>query len=65
MNELIVKLVNVQNFQIKNMVNDQIRKLRKYHGKICVDLLCPYVMRRKGQKENLNLKDVTMIDPIT
>ena len=22
-------------------------------------------MRRKGQKENLNLKDVTMIDPIT
>ena len=33
--------------------------------KICVYIIYPYVIRRKGQKENLILKDVTMLDPVT
>ena len=39
--------------------------MRKYDKKICVDIIGPYVIIRKGQKENLNLKTVTMIDPGT
>ena len=39
--------------------------MRKYDKKICVDIIGPYVIIRKGQKENLNLKNVTMIDPGT
>ena len=34
-------------------------------NKLCVDLIFPYVIIRKGQRENLNLKSVTMIDPVT
>ena len=30
-----------------------------------VDIIGPYVIRIKGQKENLHLKSVTVIDPIT
>ena len=33
--------------------------------KLCVDIIGPYFIRRKGQKLNLNLKAVTMIDPVT
>ena len=33
--------------------------------KLCVDIIGTYVIRRKGQKENLNLKPVTTIDPVT
>ena len=33
--------------------------------KICVDLIGPYIILRKGMKENLNLKAVTMIDHVT
>ena len=33
--------------------------------KLCVDLIGPQVIRIKVQKENLNLKAVTMIDPVT
>ena len=33
-------------------------------NKICVDLIGPYKIRRKG-KDPLILKDVTMIDPVT
>ena len=34
-------------------------------NKLCVYLIEPYDIRRKGKKGNLNLKVVTMIDPIT
>ena len=34
-------------------------------NKLCLDLTDPYIKLRKGKKENLNLKDVTMIDPVT
>ena len=30
-----------------------------------VDLIGPYATRRKGKKEILHLKDVTMINPVT
>ena len=33
--------------------------------KPCVYLIGPYAIRRKQNKENLNLKAVTMIDPVT
>ena len=34
-------------------------------NKICVDLTGPYFIRIKEQKENLNIKDITMIYPVT
>ena len=34
-------------------------------GKICVDLIGTYIIQRKLKKEHLNLKAVTMIDPVT
>ena len=34
-------------------------------NKICVDIIGPYVIRCKGKKENLDLKAVTMFDPVT
>ena len=34
-------------------------------NKLCVDLIGTYVIRRKVQKEHLNLKAVTMIYPVT
>ena len=34
-------------------------------NKICVDIIVPYFIRREGKKENLHLKSVTTIDPIT
>ena len=33
--------------------------------KLCVDLIGTYVTRRKGYKENLISKAVTMTDPVT
>ena len=33
-------------------------------NKICVDLIGTYIIRRKGGKYNLNLKSITMIDPV-
>ena len=33
--------------------------------KLCVYLICPYVIPIKGQKENINLKSVTVIDSVT
>ena len=47
------------------MVNYQLNKLIKNHGKICVDIIGPYVIKIKGKKENLSLKDITMVDPVT
>ena len=34
-------------------------------NKTCVDIIGTYVLREKGNKENLNLKSITVIDPIT
>ena len=34
-------------------------------NKLCVYIIGPYVKRRKGKKENLNLKAVIMFDPVT
>ena len=34
-------------------------------NKLCVDRIGTYSRRRNGNKENLDLKSVTMIDPIT
>ena len=36
----------------------------KLWNKLCVDLTGPYVIRRKGQKDILNLKAATVIDPV-
>ena len=33
-------------------------------NKIYVDIIWPYVIRRKGWKEKLHIKSVTMIDPV-
>ena len=33
-------------------------------SKLCVDLIVPYAILRKGKKEKLHLKSVTMIDPV-
>ena len=34
-------------------------------NKLSVGLIGPYVVRKKGKKENLHLKSVTMINPVT
>ena len=34
-------------------------------NKLCVDIILPYSIRRKGKKEHLHLKSVTMINPVT
>ena len=34
-------------------------------NKICVDLILTWVINRNGKKENLHIKDSTMIDPVT
>ena len=39
--------------------------MRKYRGEIFVARIGPHVIRRNRQKEKLNLKAVTMIDPVT
>ena len=36
----------------------------KHQNKLCVDIICPYKIRRK-RKDTLILKAVTMIDPVT
>ena len=58
-------LANVQNNQIKKnqlsaRFDDEISG-----NEICVDLVVPYVIRRKGKKENLHLKAVNIIDNVT
>ena len=39
--------------------------MRKKRKKLCVDIIGPYVIWKKEQKENLNIKSFTMIDPVT
>ena len=33
-------------------------------NKLCVDIIGPYAIRRKGRKETLHLKAITMINPV-
>ena len=47
------------------MVNWQLRNLIKYPGKKNVYLIGPCFIRIKLQRENLDLKSITMIDPVT
>ena len=50
----------------KNMANYQLSNLRSYHGtKLCVNVIGPYSVIKKVQKENLNQKSITMIDRVT
>ena len=56
-------LANVQNGQKKDTLP------AKYDeeipgNKICVNIILTYLIRRKGQKENLNLKAVMAINPV-
>ena len=58
-------LANVQNNRIK-----YVKLLAKEAegipwNKLCVYLIFLYVIMRKGQRENLDLKAVTMKDPVT
>ena len=39
--------------------------MKKYHGKLCVDLIGPYVIIRKLQKEKSGIKSITTLNPIT
>ena len=34
-------------------------------NKLCVDIIGPSAIRRQGKKENLHLKAVAVIDPVT
>ena len=47
------------------MMNYQLRKLENTMEQTLCGSNWIYVIRRKGQKENFNLKSVTMIYPVT
>ena len=47
------------------MVNYQLSNLRKYHGETLCGSNGYLCHKKKGKKENLNLRSVTMIDPVT
>ena len=34
-------------------------------NKMCVNLIGPYIIRRKGKNKNLHIKSVTFINPVT
>ena len=34
-------------------------------NKLCVDIIVPYIVHRKGNNKNLHLKFITMIYPVT
>ena len=58
-------------FQRTKLSNKKYRKLPAKlseeipWNKLCVDLIVPYILLQKGKRENLNIKSVTMIDPVT
>ena len=54
-----MKLVNVEIWSNKKNCNLPDKEAEEIPwNKICVDLIGSYVIRRKGQKEDLNLKSV-------
>ena len=59
-----MKLANVQKKQKKGELPAKLAEEIPWN-EILVDLIETYVIRRNGRKENLHLKFVTMIDPIT
>ena len=65
------EVTNCDTFQRTKLSNKKYVKLpAKLAGeipcnKLCVDLIWYYVIRTKVKKENLNLKAVTIIDPVT
>ena len=64
------KITNFDTFQRTNQSNIKYGKLTSKEAeeipwnKIYVDLICPYVIIIKAQKEKLYIKAVIMIDPI-
>ena len=48
----------------KNIENYQLSKMGKYHEKLCVYIIGTYSIRRKVQKESLNPKSITIINPV-
>ena len=56
----LTKLSNKKHGKLPDKVAEEIPQ-----NKICVYIIGPYVIHRKGKKENINLKSVTMIDTIT
>ena len=64
-------VTNCDTFQSTKQSNKQYGKLpAKLAGeipwnKICVDIIGPYVINIMGNKYNLHIKAITMIDPVT
>ena len=58
-------LANVKNDQIKNGKLPAKLYEEIPWNKIYVVLIVPYLIRIKGKKENLHLKAITMINPVT
>ena len=42
-----------------------IRQIKPYKSDTHVHLIVPYIIKRKVKKENLHLKSITPIDPVT
>ena len=65
------KATNCDTFQRKKWSNIKYGELiskeaeQKPRNNICVDLIGPYGIFRKRKKENLHIKAVIMIDPVT
>ena len=61
----IVTLVNVQNGQQKDCkLLDELDE-ETPDSKLCVDLIGPYKIRSRVNKDGLLIKSVTVVDPIT
>ena len=58
-------LVNIQNNQIKDGKLPAKLAEEIPWNKLYVDIILTYIKQRKGKKENLHLKAVTMIDRVT
>ena len=65
------EVTNFYTFQCTKWPNKKYGKLTAKEAeeiprnKLCVDIIGPYMIRRNRKKENLNLKAVSMIYPVT
>ena len=65
------EVTNCDNFQHTKRSNKKYGKLPAKlseeipRNKVFVDIIGPFLVRRKGKKENLHLKSVTMINSVT
>ena len=58
-------MINVQKYQIKyGKLPAKLADKIPWNG-LCVDLIGTQFIRRKGERENLHLKSVTMVDTVT